>query len=138
MYETKTKVNDQDPRAFIEKIDSEKKRLQSFELLALMTKWTGYEPKMWGDSIIGYGMYAYTNRSGHKGEWLVTGFSPRKASITVYVLPNLAESKDLLAKLGKHKEGKGCIYINKLEDVDLSILEQIVKQAYEHPLVQGE
>ena len=138
MYDVKTKVNDQSPHAFIEKVTSQKKKKQSLELLELMAKWTGFEPKMWGDSIIGYGAYTYHYESGNSGDWLVTGFSPRKANITVYVLPNLAESKDLLELLGKHKEGKSCIYINKLEDVNLDILEKIIKHAYEHPLVQGD
>lgn len=138
MYELKTKENDSSPEAFISKVTPDKKREQAFELLTYMTQWTGYPPKMWGESIIGFGKYTYHYRSGHSGEWLVTGFSPRKVNLTVYILPNLDECLDLLEVLGKHKRGKGCIYINKLEDVDLSVLEKIVKKAYRHPLVIGD
>ncbi len=138
MYELKTKENDNNPKAFIEKVTHEKRRLQGLELLGLMEKWTGYPPRMWGESIIGYGSYHYHYKSGQEGDWLVTGFSPRKANLTIYILPNLDQCEALLNQLGKHKRGKGCIYINKLEDVQLDILEKIVKMAYNHPLVKGE
>lgn len=136
MYELKTKKNDENPRTFLENIESDKKREQAFQLMDLMVAWTGFSPVMWGDSIIGFGSYKYTYKSGHSGEWLVTGFSPRKTALTVYILPNLDACHELLDKLGKHRRGKGCIYINKLEDIDLEILKEIVVNAYEHPLVQ--
>jgi hypothetical protein len=92
-----------------------------------MKKITGEEPKMWGPTIVGFGQYHYKYESGHEGEACLTGFSPRKQNLTLYVMPGLAESTDLLKKLGKHKAAKGCLYIKRLADVDLDVLKKLIK-----------
>jgi hypothetical protein len=99
-----------------------------------MTKVTGLKPKMWGPSIIGFGRYAYTYDSGHSGEMCLTGFSPRKANTVVYVLPGYtsAEMTERLSRLGKHKTGKSCLYLGKLADVDMDVLEEIVTDGVAH------
>lgn len=128
MYELKTKVNDADVKKFLETVDDDQKREDSFRVLDLMTKLTGKEPKMWGSSIVGFGTYKYTYASGHSGEWMVTGFSPRKTSLTIYLMMGFSENKDLMKKLGRHKTGKSCLYIKKLEDIDMKVLETLIKK----------
>jgi hypothetical protein len=95
-------------------------------VMDLMRKATGEEPKMWGPSIVGYGRYAYTYDSGREGEWMIIGFSPRKANLTLYVTMDLEQEAALLHKLGKHTVGKSCLYIKKLVDVDLKVLEMLI------------
>lgn len=87
---------------------------------------------MWGDSIIGFGDYHYTYKSGRDGHWFLTGFSPRKQSLTLYIMSGFAEYDDLMAKLGKHTTGKSCLYIKKLEDVDLDVLEMLIDKSVKH------
>lgn len=123
----KTQENDNDPVEFINSVENNKRREDALTLLPLFEKWTGKKPRMWGDSIIGFGKYRYTYKSGRSGEWPVTGFSPRKQNLTIYIMSGFENEKELLSQLGKHKLGKSCLYINKLEDVDLNILEKIVK-----------
>jgi hypothetical protein len=125
-YAPKTKVNEIDPITFIDNVKSEVKRRDSHELVAMMQDITGAPPKMWGASIIGFGSYRYTYASGHAGEMCVTGFSPRSGSLVVYLGAGI-ENEKLMAKLGKHKTGKGCLYVNKLDDVDRKILRQLVE-----------
>jgi len=126
--ENKTKTTGVDPQEFIEKVDGEEKRKDAEELLRLMSKVTGKPPKMWGATIIGFGKYHYKYESGREGEICMTGFSPRKPSLVLYLGPGL-EDKKLLARLGKHKVGKGCLYINKLADVDRAVLKELVVKA---------
>lgn len=95
-------------------------------IIALMKKATGEEPKLWGPSIVGFGKYAYKYESGREGEWMLTGFSPRKANLTLYIMMGFEEELDLMKKLGKHTTGKSCLYIKKLSDVDLKVLEQLI------------
>jgi hypothetical protein len=95
-------------------------------IMALMKKATDEEPRMWGPSIVGFGRYAYKGASGRSGEWMVTGFSPRKANLSLYILSGLDTETALLKKLGKHTTGKGCLYIKRLSDVDLKVLEQLI------------
>ena len=102
-----------------------------FELLKIMKEVTQEEPIMWGTSIIGFGSYHYRYASGREGDWPIAGFSPRKRSLTVYLSPGLDDISDLLGKLGKHRVGKGCLYINKLSDVDTGVLKKIVKKSIE-------
>ncbi len=131
MSTPKTTVNDDDVEDFIRKVPDETKRRDSLELLELFSKVTGEKPKMWGSSIIGFGQYHYkSERSRQEGEWLMTGFSPRKQNITLYIMPGFDDYQDLLAKLGKHKTSVGCLYISKLADVDLVVLTNIVKTSY--------
>ncbi|MEO1078260.1 MAG: DUF1801 domain-containing protein [Pseudomonadota bacterium] len=97
-------------------------------LLTWFARITGLEPRMWGDSMIGYGRYAYTYASGHSGEMFLTGFSPRKSALSLYVLPGYDDLSAQLGRLGKHKLGKSCLYIKRLDDVDIDVLEEIVRQ----------
>ena len=128
MAELKTKQNDANVREFITtSAYSDQKRKVSFELLELMQDITGYEPKMWGKSIIGYGSYHYkSDRSSQEGDWLLVGFSPRKAAISLYVYTGCSGQEDLLKDLGKFKMGKACIYIKKLSDINPDILKKII------------
>lgn len=131
MGEIKTKQTDASVEEFINSVDNEKRREDGFVLLQLFNKVTGLKPKMWGPSIIGYGQYHYkSERSNQEGDWPLTGFSPRKQSLTLYVLPGFEKYKGLLSKLGKHKISVGCLYINKLEDVDMKVLEKIIEAGF--------
>jgi hypothetical protein len=125
-YELKTKATDVTPKDFIAAMEDGQRKKDAEMLLKWMTKVTGLKPKMWGPSIIGFGRYAYTYDTGHSGEMCITGFSPRKANLVLYILPGYADISDKLARLGKHKIGKSCLYINKLADVDMDVLEEIV------------
>lgn len=132
MAEVKTKVTDADPKEFIESIDNETRRKDGFALLDLFTKVTGEKAKMWGTSIVGFGMYHYkSERSSQEGDWPLVGFSPRKQNLSLYVMSELVDFGNLLRDLGKHKTSKGCLYINKLEDIDMKVLEKVVKKSYE-------
>ena len=97
-------------------------------IMALMKKATGEEPKLWGPSIVGYGRYAYKYDTGREGEWMITGFSPRKANLTLYIMMGFEEEAALMQKLGKHTTGKSCLYIKKLADVDLKVLESLINK----------
>lgn len=112
---------------FLASVEPVRRREDAFTLLEMMTHITGREPVMWGSSIIGYGRYDYRYDSGHSGSFFRTGFSPRKIALTVYIMPGYQDYSDLLARLGKHKIGKSCLYINKLGDVDLDVLEELVR-----------
>lgn len=124
--EIKTKATGKDPLAFIESVKSEIKRNDSHELIEMMRDITGEPPKMWGPSIIGFGSVRYEYASGHSGEMCLTGFSPRSNALVLYLGPGLENAK-LMAKLGKHKTGKGCLYVNKLADVDRKVLRELVE-----------
>lgn len=106
-------------------VEKDEKKADSFELIKLMSKWSGFEPKMWGPTIIGFGSYHYKYASGHEGDAPIIGFSPRKAEFSLYVYSPTEESKPLLDDLGKFKMGKACIYIKKLSDINIDILEKI-------------
>jgi hypothetical protein len=127
-YKPKTKVTEVDPRKFIDKVESDVKRKDGHELLALMQDITGAPPKMWGPSIIGFGTYHYAYASGHEGDTCLTGFSPRSGALVIYLGPGIENDK-LMAKLGKHKRGKGCLYINKLDDVDRGVLRRLIEHS---------
>lgn len=129
MAELKTKQNDADVTDFINSFaDTEQKKKDSFELLKLMQDFTGYEPKMWGPSIIGFGSYHYkSERSRQEGDWPLVGFSPRKSAISLYVYTGCAGQEDLLKELGKFKMGKACIYVKKLSDINLETLKKLMR-----------
>jgi hypothetical protein len=122
----KTVVSAADPLTFIDKVKNETKRKDSHELVALMQDITGEPPKMWGPSIVGFGTRHYKYASGREGVVCLTGFSPRSGAIVVYLGPGIDNGK-LMAKLGKHKHGKGCLYINKLDDVDRDVLRKLIE-----------
>src|SRR5690554_6030023 len=129
MAEIKTKATDADVHDFINTFaDTDQKKKDSFQLLQLMQDFTGYEPKMWGPSIIGFGQYHYqSERSSQKGDWPLVGFSPRKAAISLYVYTGSAGQDDMLKELGKFKMGKACIYVKKLSDIDQEVLKKLMK-----------
>jgi len=134
MAELKTKQNSANVSEFINLFaDSEQKRKDSFELLKLMQGFTGYEPKMWGSSIIGFGSYHYkSEKSRQEGDWPLIGFSPRKAAISLYVYTGAKEHEYLLKDLGKFKMGKACIYIKKLSDINHDVLRKIMKETIDY------
>ena len=129
MAELKTKQNSANVIDFINEFaDNEQKRKDSFELIKLMQDFTGFEPKMWGPSIIGFGSYHYkSERSRQEGDWPLVGFSPRKAAISLYVYAATKEHEYLLEGLGKYKMGKACIYIKKLSDINQEALKKLMK-----------
>jgi len=133
MADLKTKQNDADVREFISSFaDTEQKKKDSFEILKLMQDITGFEPKMWGGSIIGFGQYHYkSERSRQEGDWPLVGFSPRKAAISLYVYSGSSGQEDLLKELGKFKMGKACIYVKKLSDIDQETLKNLMKSTIE-------
>ncbi|WP_332457047.1 DUF1801 domain-containing protein [Petrimonas sp.] len=128
MRELKTKQHDGDVTEFIRSYtDSEQKRADSFALVKLMREVTGFEPKMWGDTMIGFGQYHYkSERSRQEGDWMLVGFSPRKTAISLYLYSGILEQEELLAGLGNFKMGKGCIYVKKLSDIDPEVLRKII------------
>lgn len=133
MAEIKTQPTKASVEKFLKGVGDEQKQKESFVLLELMQKATKAEAQMWGESIVGFGQYHYkSERSRQQGEWFFTGFSPRKQNLTVYLMPGIAYYKELLTKLGKYKTGGSCLYINKLADVDLKVLKELVSTAYKH------
>ncbi|MBE0564507.1 MAG: DUF1801 domain-containing protein [Krumholzibacteria bacterium] len=131
MYEAKTKPTTASVTAYLNAIEDEPRRRDCKSLAALMRKVTGCRPRMWGESIVGFGSYHYKYASGHEGDSCVLGFSSRKADITVYLVPGFGGAEPLLAKLGKHRKGKGCLYLKRLEGVDLAVLEQLLVRSVE-------
>jgi hypothetical protein len=132
MGTVKTIVNDASVTDFINAVPDETKRKDGFMLLEMFSRLTGEKPRMWGTSIIGFGSYHYkSERSSQEGDWPLTGFSPRKQNLTLYIMLASDSYTDLLKHLGKHKTSKGCLYINKLADVDLVVLEQVIARAFE-------
>ena len=129
MPEAKTKPTSQNVSDFLNTVEPEQKRKDSFELLKIFQEVTKEKPVMWGPSIVGFGKYHYKYASGHEGDSCLTGFSPRKQSLTLYVMGGIEHNQDLLQKLGKHKVSPGCVYIKKLEDIDTVILKQLIKKS---------
>jgi uncharacterized protein YdhG (YjbR/CyaY superfamily) len=130
MADIKTKKTKASVAAYIAAITDAKKRTDAKALLSIFKHATGMQPALWGTSIIGYGMYHYeSERSAQKGDWPLTGFSPRKQNLTVYIMPGFKEYAPLMQKLGKYKTSVSCLYINKLADVDTKVLEQLIKRS---------
>jgi len=127
MAELKTQVTKASVEKFLNGIKDEKKRQDCYQLLKIMKKATRSEGKMWGTSIIGFGDYHYTYASGRQGDWFLAGFSPRVQNLTLYMMGGF--DGETLKKLGKYKTGKGCLYINKLEDVDLKVLDELITKS---------
>lgn len=127
--EVKTQVNDASVEEFLNSVADEQRRADGFEILKLMQKITKEQPKMWGASIVGFGSYHYKGASGRDGDWFLTGFSPRKQYLTVYISGGFDMYQDLLKKLGKHKTSMGCLYINKLADVDREVLKELIAKS---------
>ena len=132
MAEPKTTRNDDSVEEFLNSVEHEQKRKDAFAILDLMKEVTGDEPQMWGSSIVGFGSYHFKYASGREGDWMAVGFSPRKQNLTLYIMPGFEHYDELLGKLGKHKIGKSCLYINKLADVDQDVLRELVAHSVEH------
>lgn len=132
MAALKTKRNDQPVTQFLDSVDDEKKRSDSYIIKKMMEEVTGEPSVMWGDSIVGYGTYDYKYASGREASWMLTGFSPRKQNLTLYIMPGFDRYDELLGKLGKFKTGKSCLYINKLEDINVDVLRELVRQSVAH------
>ena len=132
MAALKTTPNDRSIEAFLDGIGDEKKKRDSYRILELMRQVTGEEAQMWGDSIVGFGSYHYKYASRREGDWFLTGFSPRKQAITLYIMAGFDQYEALMSQLGYYKTGKSCLYIKKLEDIDLPTLCELVKQSVEH------
>jgi hypothetical protein len=131
MAELKTKQTDASVEAFLNGISDERRRKDCWTVLELMKKATKAEPKMWGSSIVGFGNYHYKYESGREGDWFIAGFSPRKQNLTLYFMSGVERFGGLLSKLGKHKIGRGCLYINKIEDIDVAVLKELIGKAVE-------
>lgn len=131
MAENKTKKTEVDPAEFVATVEHPTRRADAETLLELMAKASGCPPKMWGPSIIGFGRYEYRYDTGREGEFLMTGFSPRKSNLSIYILPGYDDLEEPLSRLGKHKIGKACLYINKLANIDLDVLTEIVTDSVE-------
>lgn len=129
MYELKTKETDSSVIEFIELVDSPKKREDAYRLLDIFTETTGFEAKMWGPSIIGFGKYHYKYDSGHEGDAPLVGFSPRKAKISLYFATGDTQRDGLLKDFGKHTSGKACVYINKIADINVDVLKALIDQS---------
>jgi|SRR6188768_4043430 len=125
-YELKTKATKSSVEKFLDAIEDEQKRDDAYAILDMMQKATKDEPKMWGPSIIGFGTYHYKYDSGHEGDMCRIGFSPRKAALTLYILMGFEGYDELMAKLGKYKTSKACLYIKKLEDIDVKVLKKLI------------
>jgi len=132
MAELKTKLNDASVSDFLDNIDDQQKRQDSYRITELMKEITAEEPRMWGNSIIGFGQYHYKYKSGREGDWMKTGFSPRKQNLTVYAMCDVNKYEKLLDKLGKHKTGKGCLYFKKLEDVNQGVLKELISETFDY------
>jgi len=127
MAEMKTKATAADVQAFIKGIEDEGQRRDAEEILRMMERVSGEKPAMWGDSIVGFGRYHYRYESGREGDWFLTGFSPRKRDLTLYIMAGFDRWDELMERLGKHKTGKSCLYIRRLEDVDPKVLEELIE-----------
>jgi hypothetical protein len=130
MTQNKTTPNDQSVDQFLTTLDDEQKRTDSYRLIELMKEVTGLEPRMWGSSIIGFGRYHYRYDSGREGEMIRAGFSPRKQNLTLYNMAYFDQLEELLATLGKHTTGKGCLYIKRLSDIDLPTLKRLIEASF--------
>ena len=125
----KTKPTGASVKNFLAGVEHEKRQADARVVNEMMERITGEKGRMWGDSIVGFGSYSYTNTAGKDFEWFVTGFSPRKSALTLYIMPGYGEFDDLMARLGKHRTGRACLYINKLEDVDMGVLADLIAKS---------
>jgi hypothetical protein len=132
MAELKTKLNDASVDEFLDSVEDEEKRDDCRRVLEIMKQATGEEPNMWGSSIVGFGTYHYKYASGREGDWMKTGFSPRKQNLTLYIMDGFEKYDEMMAKLGKHKTGKSCLYVRRLSDIDIRVLENLVKASVKY------
>ncbi len=131
MAEPKTKRNTASVDDFIATVADEQKRADSKALVSMMSEISGCKAEMWGGSIIGFGRYNYKYKSGREGEWMLCGFSPRKQTMTIYVMGSSKEIEEMISRVGKHKRSKGCLYFKKLDDLDVEVLKQVISASIE-------
>ena len=132
MTELKTKPTIKSVEQFLKKVENPTKKEDSFKILELMKEVTNEEPIMWGESIVGFGSYHYKYASGREGDWPLVGFSPRKQNLTLYIMSGFDKYEEILENLGKFKTGKSCLYINKLKDVNMRSLKELVSESVKH------
>lgn len=132
MTKNKTRETDASVDAFLAGVENETRKSDSYVLLEMFSRIAGESPRMWGTSLVGFGQYHYKYDSGREGDFFRLGFSPRKQALTVYIMPGFDQYEGLLDQLGKHKTGKSCLYINKLADVDLEVLQELAEASLEH------
>ena len=132
MAENKTKPTDADVVEFLNNVPDERKRQDAFTVLEMMRAVTGEEPKMWGPTMVGFGSYHYKGASGREGDYFITGFSPRKQSLTLYIMAGFEQYGDLMAKLGKYTTGVSCLYVKRLSDINQTVLRELVTKSVEH------
>jgi hypothetical protein len=132
MSELKTKRNDDDVDAFLHGVENEKRRRDAMVVKTMLQRLSGEKPKMWGSSIVGFGEFNYRTKAGNENAWFRVGFSPRKQSLTLYIMDGFDGYEPLLARLGNHTTGKSCLYIKDLEAVDINVLEELIKRSLEH------
>lgn len=127
MYQVKTKMTNENVLDFIKRVPHPKRKEDALKLLEIFNETTGMNPRMWGETMIGYGKYHYRYASGHEGEAMMVGFSPRKAKISLYLAVYTKEGAKVLESLGKYTKGKSCVYINKIEDIDIEVLKKLIR-----------
>lgn len=131
MVDNKTEVTEVAIAEFLAQVEPERRRADAQRLDEIFREVSGFEPRMWGPSILGYGRYHYKYESGREGDFLATGFAPRKANLVIYIMPGYTDFSAILARLGKHKIGKSCLYINKMDDIDLGALKELIAAGIE-------
>ena len=136
MSDRKTRPEDTSVEAFLESVADEERRADTEAVVAMMREVTGEEPRMWGGSMIGFGSYHYRYESGREGDWFLTGVSPRKGALTVYIMAGFDRYDELMARLGKHTTGRSCLYIKRLEDVDQDVLRELIDRSVRHTAAQ--
>ena len=132
MSQNKTRPNTTSVTSFLDSVEDEIQRKDSYTLISIMKEITREEPVMWGPSIIGFGSYHYKYDSGREGDMLITGFSPRKQNLSLYIMAGFAKYEELMQKLGKHKTGKSCLYIKRLSEINMDVLTELIKVSYDH------
>lgn len=132
MAELKTKPTDRDVENFLSSIEDDQRKNDCYAVLNIMQEVTGQEAKMWGKSMVGFGSYHYKYDSGREGDWFLTGFSPRKQALTLYIMAGFSQYDTLMEKLGKYKTGKSCLYVKRLDDIDESVLRELIRQSVKH------
>jgi hypothetical protein len=131
MADQKTKRNEASVTDFLDQIENEQRRADCRELLIIFSEVTGEPPKMWGEKMVGFGKYHYRYKSGHEGNWFLTGFSPRKQNLTIYIMAGFENYNDILENLGKYKTSSSCLYVKKLEDIDKEVLRKLIRRSVE-------
>jgi hypothetical protein len=135
--ELKTQVNEASVTDFLNSVEDEQKRKDSFDIMKMMKRVTKADPRMWGTSIVGFGSYHYKGASGREGDWMLIGFSPRKQNLTLYIMPGFERYPELMKRLGKYSTGKSCLYIKRLSDVDVDVLKELMDESVKMMKQQG-